>query len=105
MSEKSTFDERTGYGLGDLASSRFWIHFADYLSYFYPHVYGLAPAVRSKMIQAVRGWDRVNDPVVGMMTVPCRSLRRMTFHEISRVIPAGNAPRYLMHINPPTNPE
>jgi len=67
MSEKITFKERFGYGLGDLASNLFWMQFVWFLNYFYTDVFGLAPAVLATMILVVRIWDSVNDPIVGII--------------------------------------
>jgi GPH family glycoside/pentoside/hexuronide:cation symporter len=67
MSKKITFGERFGYGLGDLASNLFWMQFVWFLNYFYTDVFGLAPAVLATMILAVRIWDSVNDPIVGIL--------------------------------------
>lgn len=67
MSDKITFGERFGYGLGDLASNLFWMQFVWFLNYFYTDVFGLAPAVLATMILAVRIWDSINDPIVGIV--------------------------------------
>ncbi len=67
MGEKITFGERFGYGLGDLASNLFWMQFVWFLGYFYTDVFGLAPAVLATMILAVRIWDSINDPIVGII--------------------------------------
>jgi GPH family glycoside/pentoside/hexuronide:cation symporter len=67
MGEKITFGERFGYGLGDLASNLFWMQFVWFLNYFYTDVFGLAPAVLATMILAVRIWDSINDPIVGIL--------------------------------------
>ena len=67
MNGKITFGERFGYGLGDLASNLFWMQFVWFLNYFYTDVFGLAPAVLATMILAVRIWDSINDPLVGIL--------------------------------------
>jgi GPH family glycoside/pentoside/hexuronide:cation symporter len=67
MNERITFGERFGYGLGDLASNLFWMQFVWFLNYFYTDVFGLAPAVLATMILAVRIWDSINDPIVGIL--------------------------------------
>lgn len=67
VSEKITIQERFGYGLGDLASNLFWMQFVIFLSYFYTDVFGLAPAAVAGMFVAVRIWDSVNDPIVGVL--------------------------------------
>jgi len=67
MNKTITFGERFGYGLGDLASNLFWMQFVWFLNYFYTDVFGLAPAVLATMILAVRIWDSINDPIVGIL--------------------------------------
>lgn len=67
MSDKITFKEKFGYGLGDLASNLFWMQFVWYLNYFYTDVFGLAPAVLATMMFVTRIWDSINDPVVGII--------------------------------------
>lgn len=64
---KITFKEKFGYGLGDLASNLFWMQFVWFLNYFYTDVFGLAPTVLATMILAVRIWDSINDPIVGII--------------------------------------
>jgi len=66
-SERTGFVERFGYGLGDLASNLFWMQFVWFLNYFYTDVFGLAPATLATMILAVRIWDSLNDPIVGIL--------------------------------------
>jgi GPH family glycoside/pentoside/hexuronide:cation symporter len=65
--KRITFIERFGYGLGDLASNLFWMQFVWFLNYFYTDVFGLAPAVLATMVLAVRIWDSINDPLVGIL--------------------------------------
>jgi glycoside/pentoside/hexuronide:cation symporter, GPH family len=67
MSDKITFKEKFGYGLGDLASNLFWMQFIWYLNYFYTDVFGLAPAVLVTLMGVVRIWDGFNDPAVGII--------------------------------------
>ena len=67
MAGQTTFLERFGYGLGDLASNLFWMQFVWFLNYFYTDVFGLAPAVLATMILVVRIWDSINDPIVGIL--------------------------------------
>ncbi|WDE95524.1 MFS transporter [Lentisphaera profundi] len=67
MSDKISFKEKFGYGLGDLASNLFWMQFIWYLNYFYTDVFGLAPAVLVTLMGVVRIWDGLNDPAVGII--------------------------------------
>lgn len=43
------------------------MQFVWFLNYFYTDVFGLAPAVLATMILAVRIWDSINDPLVGIL--------------------------------------
>ena len=67
MKEKISFNEKFGYGLGDLASNLYWMQFVFYLNYFYTDVFGLAPSVLVTMLLVVRIWDGINDPLVGII--------------------------------------
>lgn len=67
MQDKISWKEKTGYGLGDAASSMFWKIFSMYLMFFYTDVFGLAPAVVGTMFLITRIWDSCFDPIVGII--------------------------------------
>lgn len=59
--------EKTGYGLGDAASSMFWKLFGVYLLFFYTDVFGMEAAAVGTMFLITRVWDSFFDPVVGII--------------------------------------
>lgn len=65
--EKISFWEKSGYGLGDLASNLFWMTFIFYMPYFYTDVFGISSAVMGTMFLLTRIWDGFNDPMMGMI--------------------------------------
>ena len=62
-----TLKEKSGYGLGDMASSMFWKLFGSYLMIFYTDVFGLPAAVVGTMFLITRVWDSAFDPIVGVI--------------------------------------
>ena len=62
-----TFEEKVGYGFGDMACSMFWKIFGMYLLFFYTKVVGLSPAAVGTMFLVTRIWDSVTDPVMGLI--------------------------------------
>lgn len=59
--------EKTGYGLGDMASSMFWKVFSYYLPFFYSNVFGLGLADAAVLVLVTRIWDAVSDPMMGIV--------------------------------------
>lgn len=66
-SDKVTFKEKVGYGLGDAASSMFWKMFSMYLLIFYTDIFGISAAAAGTMFLVTRIWDSCFDPVVGIL--------------------------------------
>ncbi|MGL1885021.1 MAG: glycoside-pentoside-hexuronide (GPH):cation symporter [Reichenbachiella sp.] len=54
------------YAVGDFANNIVWNAMSIYLAYFYTDVFGLDPAHMGYMFLAVRLFDAVTDPLVGM---------------------------------------
>jgi glycoside/pentoside/hexuronide:cation symporter, GPH family len=67
MTDRLTFREKAGYGLGDFASSMFWKLFSMYLLYFYTDVFVIPAAAVGTMFLITRLWDAGFDPVVGVL--------------------------------------
>ncbi len=67
MNEKLTLKEKTGYGLGDFASSMFWKLFSVYLLFYYTDVFGISAAVVGTMFLITRIWDTAFDPIIGVV--------------------------------------
>lgn len=65
--QKITFKEKVGYGLGDMASSMFWKIFGMYSLFFYTDVFGITAAAAGTMFLVARLWDSFFDLFVGIM--------------------------------------
>lgn len=61
------FNEKLGYGFGDMASNFFFHTFNLFLLYYYTDVVGLAPAAVGTMFFVVRLFDSFNDPIMGVI--------------------------------------
>ena len=59
--------EKLGYGMGDTASNIVFQGVNILLLYFYTDVVGLSPATVGTIFVAVRIWDAVNDPLMGII--------------------------------------
>jgi GPH family glycoside/pentoside/hexuronide:cation symporter len=59
--------EYIGYALGDMASNLFFVTFNIFLIYYYVDVWAIPAASISFMMLAVRLFDAVNDPVMGLI--------------------------------------
>ncbi len=59
--------EYIGYALGDMASNLFFVTFNIFLIYYYVDVWAIPAASISFMMLAVRFFDAVNDPVMGLI--------------------------------------
>lgn len=66
-SEKLSFWEKTGFGLGDMASNLFYQTFSLFLLYFYTDIFGISAAVAGTMFLVVRILDTFYDPLVGIL--------------------------------------
>ena len=66
-SERLSFKEKLGYGLGDTASNFFFQVFNIFLLYYYTDVYGLAPAAVGLMFMVTKVVDAVSDPLMGIV--------------------------------------
>ena len=67
QSEKLSFREKLGYGLGDSASNFFFQVFNLFLLYYYTDVFGIAPAALSIMFFFTRAIDAASDPLMGLI--------------------------------------
>jgi GPH family glycoside/pentoside/hexuronide:cation symporter len=59
--------EYIGYALGDTASNLFFVTFNIFLTYYYVDVWAIPAASITFMMLAVRLWDAVNDPMMGLI--------------------------------------
>ena len=65
--EKLSFKEKLGYGLGDTASNFFFQVFGLFLLFYYTDVFGLAPAAVGTMFLVTKIIDAVSDPIMGLI--------------------------------------
>ncbi|WOJ97700.1 MFS transporter [Congregibacter brevis] len=65
--EKLSFREKLGYGLGDTASNFFFQVFNLFLMYYYTDVFGLPPAAVGAMFLVTKVIDAVSDPIMGLI--------------------------------------
>lgn len=65
--EKLSFKEKSGYAIGEIASSIIWATIMFFLANFYTDVFGLPAAVAGTMFLVVKLFDAINDPIMGMI--------------------------------------
>ena len=66
-SERLSFKENIGFGLGDMASNFFFQTFGIFLLYYYTDVFGIAPAAAATMFLVTRLFDAFTDPAMGLL--------------------------------------
>jgi glycoside/pentoside/hexuronide:cation symporter, GPH family len=66
-SDKLSFKEKVGYGLGDTASNFYWQTFLNFLLFFYTDVFGITAAAAGTMFLIVRACDTSIDPIMGVI--------------------------------------
>ncbi len=64
-SEKISFKEKVGYGLGDTASNLYFQMFVNFLLFFYTDIFGIPAAVAGTMLAVSRFADAFLDPAMG----------------------------------------
>jgi GPH family glycoside/pentoside/hexuronide:cation symporter len=65
--ERLSFVEKFAYGLGDTASNFYFQFFNLFLVYYYTDIFGLAPKAVGTMMVAIRVFDAVMDPTMGII--------------------------------------
>jgi GPH family glycoside/pentoside/hexuronide:cation symporter len=65
--DRLTFLEKLAYGLGDTASNFYFQFFNLFLVFYYTDIFGLAPLAVGTMMLALRIFDAVIDPAVGII--------------------------------------
>ena len=98
--ERLGFQEKLAYGLGDTASNFFYQFFNLFLVFYYTDIFGLAPRAVGTMMVALRVFDAVIDPAVGLLA-DRTSTRWGKFRPylLWGAIPYGIA-GYVMFLNP-----
>ena len=65
--DRLSFKENLGFGLGDMASNFFFQTFGIFLLYYYTDVFGIAPAAAGTMFFVTRLVDAFTDPAMGVL--------------------------------------
>jgi len=65
--ERLSFQEKLAYGLGDTASNFYFQFFNLFLVFYYTDIFGLAPRAVGTMMLALRVFDAVIDPAMGVI--------------------------------------
>lgn len=65
--QRLSWTERIGYGLGDLASNLYFQMFNMFLLFYYTDVFGIPASTVATIFLVSRIWDAVNDPVMGII--------------------------------------
>jgi len=65
--QRLSFKEKLGYGLGDTASNFFFQVFNIFLLYYYTDVFGIDPALVGVMFIVTKVVDAISDPVMGLI--------------------------------------
>lgn len=60
--------EKIGYGLGDAGGTVITCLIMNFLTFFYTDVFGLTPALVGTLFIALRVFDAISDPVMGIIT-------------------------------------
>ncbi len=66
-SERLSFLENFGFGLGDTASNFFWQTFSIFLLYYYTDVFGIDAGIAGTMFLVTRFWDAITEPIMGLI--------------------------------------
>ncbi|HHG8770896.1 TPA: MFS transporter [Raoultella planticola] len=67
LDDKLTLREKIGYGLGDAGGTVITCLIMNFLTFFYTDVFGLTPALVGTMFLALRVFDAVSDPIMGVL--------------------------------------
>jgi GPH family glycoside/pentoside/hexuronide:cation symporter len=65
--QRLSFKEKLGYGLGDTASNFFFQVFNIFLLYYYTDVFGIDPALVGVMFIVTKVVDAISDPLMGII--------------------------------------
>jgi GPH family glycoside/pentoside/hexuronide:cation symporter len=99
-SERLSFVEKLAYGLGDTASNFYFQFFNLFLVYYYTDIFGLAPKVVGTMMVALRVFDAVMDPAMGIIADHTNTRwGKFRPYVLWAALPYGVA-GYIMFLNP-----
>ena len=100
LTPRLSFYEKFNYALGDTASNLFFQFFAIFIVYYYTDVYGLSAAAVTTMLLAVKLWDWITDPIMGIIADRTNTRwGKFRPYLLWLAVPYG-ALGYLMFINP-----
>ena len=87
--------EKIGYGLGDAGGTVITCLIMNFLTFFYTEVFGLSPALVGTLFIALRVFDAISDPVMGVIAdrTAIRSLRRSGISGFGRLTVDGRSLR------------
>ncbi|MEQ4451998.1 MFS transporter [Kosakonia sp. YIM B13605] len=66
-SDALSLREKIGYGLGDAGGTVITCLIMNFLTFFYTDVFGLTPALVGTLFMALRVFDAVSDPIMGIV--------------------------------------
>ena len=67
QNEKLSLREKIGYGLGDAGGTVITCLIMNFLTFFYTDVFGLTPALVGTLFLALRVFDAISDPIMGVL--------------------------------------
>ena len=70
--DKLSLREKIGYGLGDAGGTVITCLIMNFLTFFYTDVFGLTPALVGTLFIALRVFDAISDPIMGILAEPAR---------------------------------
>ena len=65
--DKLSLREKIGYGLGDAGGTVITCLIMNFLTFFYTDVFGLTPALVGTLFIALRVFDAISDPIMGIL--------------------------------------
>ena len=67
LDDKLSIREKIGYGLGDAGGTVITCLIMNFLTFFYTDIFGLTPALVGTLFMALRIFDAISDPVMGII--------------------------------------
>lgn len=67
VDDRLSVREKMGYGLGDAGGTVITCLIMNFLTFFYTDVFGLTPALVGTLFIALRVFDAISDPVMGVI--------------------------------------
>lgn len=67
LNDRLSIREKIGYGLGDAGGTVITCLIMNFLTFFYTDVFGLTPAIVGTLFIALRIFDAVSDPLMGIL--------------------------------------